>query len=87
MLAGSSTFQLLIDAVGGDSAIEAPAERPHTRLEGGAGRNSAGASSSWSYVFMIFRPALRLLTGPLPPLRLAARALAAVILPPLLFFM
>jgi hypothetical protein len=30
---------------------------------------------------------LRLLTGPLPPLRLAARALAAVILPPLLFFM
>jgi hypothetical protein len=39
-----------------------------------------------SYVFMIFRPAFRLLTGPLPPLRLAARALAAVILPPLLFF-
>src|SRR6185295_12931644 len=41
---------------------------------------------SRSYVFMIFRPAFRLLTGPLPPLRLAARALAAVILPPLLFF-
>lgn len=36
---------------------------------------------------MIFRPAFRLLTGPLPPLRLAARFLAAVILPPLLFFM
>lgn len=36
---------------------------------------------------MMFLPALRLLTGPFPPLRLAARFLAAVILPPLLFFM
>ena len=35
---------------------------------------------------MMFLPVARLLTGPLPPLRLAARALAAVILPPLLFF-
>src|ERR1700686_933417 len=35
---------------------------------------------------MMFFPVFRLLTGPLPPLRLAARFLAAVILPPLLFF-
>ena len=38
------------------------------------------------YVFMIFRPARRFLTRPLPPRDLAARFLAAVILPPLLFF-
>jgi hypothetical protein len=36
---------------------------------------------------MVDFPALRLLTAPLPPLRFAARFLAAVILPPLLFFM
>jgi hypothetical protein len=35
---------------------------------------------------MILRPALRFLTGPRPPGDLAARRLAAVILPPLLFF-
>ena len=35
---------------------------------------------------MILRPALRFLTGPFPPGVSAARALAAVILPPLLFF-
>jgi hypothetical protein len=35
---------------------------------------------------MMFFPAARLLTGPLPPLRLAARFFAAAILPPLLFF-
>ena len=34
----------------------------------------------------MFRPAARFLTGPLPPDLLAARFLAAVILPPLLFF-
>jgi hypothetical protein len=34
---------------------------------------------------MIFRPALRLATGPLPPGDLAARDFAAVIRPPLLF--
>ena len=38
------------------------------------------------YVFMIFRPALRFLTEPRPPRAFAARFLAAVILPPLLFF-
>jgi len=37
-------------------------------------------------VFMILRPALRFLTGPRPPADFAARRLAAVILPPLLFF-
>jgi len=37
-------------------------------------------------VFMIFRPALRFLTGPRPPADLAARRFAAVIRPPLLFF-
>ena len=37
-------------------------------------------------VFMIFLPALRFLTAPRPPGDLAARRLAAVILPPLLFF-
>jgi hypothetical protein len=35
---------------------------------------------------MIFRPAGRFLTNPLPPGPLAARFFAAVILPPLLFF-
>ncbi len=35
---------------------------------------------------MIFRPALRLATGPFPPGFFAARFLAAVIRPPLLFF-
>ena len=40
-----------------------------------------------AYVFMILRPALRLLTRPRPPADLAARFLAAVIRPPLLFFM
>ena len=35
---------------------------------------------------MIVFPLLRLATGPFPPLRFAARFLAAVILPPLLFF-
>jgi hypothetical protein len=35
---------------------------------------------------MMLRPALRLLTGPFPPFRLAARFFAAVILPPRLFF-
>src|SRR6267378_7261359 len=34
----------------------------------------------------MFRPAARFLTRPRPPDRLAARFLAAVILPPLLFF-
>ena len=38
------------------------------------------------YDFMIFRPALRFLTEPRPPRDFAARFLAAVILPPLLFF-
>jgi hypothetical protein len=38
-----------------------------------------------SQVFMIFRPALRFLTGPFPPGAFAARFLAAVILPPRLF--
>jgi hypothetical protein len=35
---------------------------------------------------MMFRPARRFFTGPRPPADLAARFLAAVILPPLLFF-
>jgi hypothetical protein len=35
---------------------------------------------------MMLRPARRFLTGPRPPVDLAARLLAAVILPPLLFF-
>jgi hypothetical protein len=34
---------------------------------------------------MIFRPAGRFFTGPLPPLDFAARPFAAVIRPPLLF--
>ena len=38
------------------------------------------------HVFMIFAPALRFLTEPFPPGDFAARFLAAVILPPLLFF-
>jgi hypothetical protein len=37
------------------------------------------------HVRMMFRPAGRFLTGPRPPGDLAARRLAAVILPPLLF--
>jgi len=39
-----------------------------------------------SYVFMMCLPAERSFTGPFPPGFFAARALAAVILPPLLFF-
>jgi hypothetical protein len=39
-----------------------------------------------SQVLMIRRPAGRFLTMPLPPFPLAARFLAAVIRPPLLFF-
>ena len=39
-----------------------------------------------SQVLMIFRPAGRFFTGPRPPAVLAARVLAAVIRPPLLFF-
>jgi hypothetical protein len=35
---------------------------------------------------MILRPALRFATRPFPPADFAARRLAAVILPPLLFF-
>jgi hypothetical protein len=38
------------------------------------------------YVLIILRPAGRFLTGPLPPFVFAARPLAAVIRPPLLFF-
>ena len=45
---------------------------------------SAVAAST--QVDMIFRPALRFLTGPFPPVFFAARFLAAVIRPPLLFF-
>ena len=37
-------------------------------------------------VLIIFRPAGRFLTSPLPPVVFAARFLAAVIRPPLLFF-
>jgi hypothetical protein len=37
-------------------------------------------------VFMILRPALRFAMRPFPPADFAARRLAAVILPPLLFF-
>jgi hypothetical protein len=37
-------------------------------------------------VFMMFRPAGRFATGPLPPAVFAARFFAAVIRPPLLFF-
>src|SRR5688572_13286392 len=54
-------------------------------------RSSIGAlegteSFDAPYVLMIFRPARRFLTGPRPPVILAARVLAAVIRPPLLFF-
>ena len=38
------------------------------------------------YVFIIFAPARRLAIGPFPPGALAARFLAAVIRPPLVFF-
>ena len=38
------------------------------------------------YVFMILRPTLRFLTRPRPPVEFAARRLAALIRPPLLFF-
>lgn len=46
------------------------------------GRNSCGGN----YVDMIFRPAGRFLILPRPPGLLAARFLAAVILPPRVFF-
>lgn len=47
---------------------------------------TADQSKSCSQVSMIFRPALRLLTRPFPLVDFAARFLAAVVLPPLLFF-
>jgi hypothetical protein len=51
------------------------------------GRPSAGANAPATfYVLMILRPVGRFLTGPLPPADFAARPLAAVIRPPLLFF-
>jgi len=43
-------------------------------------------SRSVFQVLIIFRPAGRFLISPLPPLVFAARPLAAVIRPPLLFF-
>ena len=48
----------------------------------GARRSRIG---SVRQVFMMFMPTLRVLTGPLPPGAFAARFLAAVIRPPLLF--
>jgi hypothetical protein len=50
-------------------------------------RRSAGENSPVTfYVPMILRPAGRFFTRPLPPADFAARPLAAVIRPPLLFF-
>jgi hypothetical protein len=46
---------------------------------------STNASAALPQLDMIFRPALRFLTGPFPPGLFAARFLAAVIRPPLLF--
>jgi hypothetical protein len=43
-------------------------------------------SKDLSYVFIMCLPAARSFTGPFPPGFFAARDLAAVILPPLLFF-
>ena len=51
-----------------------------------AERSRARNQERGPQVFMIFLPALRFLTGPRPPGDLAARFLAAVIRPPLLFF-
>jgi len=61
------------------------------RRRTGCGRGCAQRSRARNrergpQVFMIFLPALRFLTGPRPPGDLAARFLAAVIRPPLLFF-
>jgi hypothetical protein len=47
---------------------------------------SVGIAALSVQVFMMFLPTLRALTGPFPPRAFAARPLAAVILPPLLFF-
>ena len=60
---------------------ELPAERA-SALPNGCARAEA---LNGRQVFMIFFPALRVLTGPLPPGALAARFFAAVIRPPLLF--
>jgi len=48
--------------------------------------SDADITAPRSQVLMIFRPAGRFLTIPFPPRPFAARFLAAVILPPLLFF-
>jgi hypothetical protein len=83
---------------GGESAareyetVEVPLLRPHgCRQFPQTGRRRTGLLGLPSrqmgfQVFMIFRPALRFLTRPFPPGDLAARFLAAVIFPPLLFF-
>jgi len=56
-------------------------------LAGGPARVGALTRFQADQVFMIRRPALRFLTRPVPPRDLEARRLAAVIRPPLLFFM
>jgi hypothetical protein len=58
------------------------------RPGGGAGRRHQESQGAFhSYDFMILRPAVRFLMSPRPPADFAARRLAAVMRPPLLFFM
>ena len=64
---------------GNTSFPETPQKRPS-----GDGLCTFFKNGRSRQVFMIFTPAGRFLTGPLPPGDLAARFFAAVILPPLL---
>lgn len=73
-------------------AKPAEQERNHESDETDPDRVATGIAATTRtgerrYVFMIVLPALRLLTRPLPPLAFAARAFAAVIRPPRVFFM
>src|SRR5687768_10575600 len=69
-----------VAAAGGFGNDDGRRDRTDAKDHGVAARHG-------SYVFMMFLPALRSLTLPFPPGAFAARFLAAVIRPPLLFFM
>ena len=85
-----------MDARGGSLWNTCGARASTTRRPARSGTPEAGSGSrppvtrqaraQPSQVLMILRPALRPLMRPLPPGAFAARFLAAVILPPLLFF-
>jgi hypothetical protein len=62
-------------------------KQPDEAADQGREEGCQGPSpGTFAQVLMICRPALRFFTGPRPPFEFAARRLAGVIRPPLLFF-